>query len=173
MASADIPSHLITSLPGFSGSLPSKQYSGHISVDDANGRYLHYWFVESEKAPATDPVVLWMNGGPGCSSLDGYLYEHGPLHVDETAPLRAGVPALKLNPDRWNRIANIIFCELSLSLSLARSLSLCVCCLFVSPLARSLSLCVWVCLSLPLMYLLSSYAYYAPMDARRIGFGLA
>jgi len=109
VAYAAVPSDLITSLPGFSGPFPSKQYSGYMNAN--TGRHLHYWFVESEsKTAATDPVVLWMNGGPGCSSLDGYFYEQGPLHFvnnpDKAAPIQ-----LELNPYRWNSIANMIFLE--------------------------------------------------------------
>jgi serine carboxypeptidase-like clade 1 len=97
-----VPADEITSLPEFSGSLPSKQYSGYLQV--AQTTFLHYWFVESENNPTTDPVVLWLNGGPGCSSLDGFFYELGPFE------LKAG-GGLKLRPYRWNRFANMLFLE--------------------------------------------------------------
>lgn len=41
------------------------------------GKKLFYYFVESERKAWKDPVVLWLNGGPGCSSMDGFVYEHG------------------------------------------------------------------------------------------------
>ncbi len=41
--------------------------------------YIVFWYLaESERSPS-DPVVLWLNGGPGCSSFDGFIYEHGPF----------------------------------------------------------------------------------------------
>ncbi|VDK56630.1 unnamed protein product [Cylicostephanus goldi] len=46
------------------------------SVDD-NDLFLRY--IESENDPSKDPVVLWLNGGPGCSSLEGLFMEMGPF----------------------------------------------------------------------------------------------
>lgn len=42
-------------------------YSGYI--DASPTKHLHYVFVTSLTDPINDPVVLWFNGGPGCSSL--------------------------------------------------------------------------------------------------------
>jgi serine carboxypeptidase-like clade 1 len=108
--SAAIAGDLITELPGF-GKTPTPQYSGLIPVDEAQSQFLHYWFVESKNNSATDPVVLWMNGGPGCSSIEGYLFELGPLHFTGETDNSTGVPTLMENPSAWTNIANFIFLE--------------------------------------------------------------
>jgi serine carboxypeptidase-like clade 1 len=36
-----------------------------------------YYFVESEGNPGADPLILYMNGGPGCSGLNGFFYQIG------------------------------------------------------------------------------------------------
>ena len=64
-----------------------------------------YWFFESRNAPATDPVILWMTGGPGCSSEVALFGENGPCTVNangtDTVP----------NPYSWNSKANIVYID--------------------------------------------------------------
>ncbi|KAE8671014.1 hypothetical protein F3Y22_tig00112000pilonHSYRG00191 [Hibiscus syriacus] len=64
---------LVTHLPGFNGVFPSNNYSGYVSVGQKN---LFYYLFVSERNTGKDPIVLWLNGGPGCSSFDGFVYEH-------------------------------------------------------------------------------------------------
>jgi serine carboxypeptidase-like clade 1 len=54
----------VTSLPGLREAVHFSQWTGYIPVNEAHGRYLFYWFVESQRSPADDPVVLWFTGGP-------------------------------------------------------------------------------------------------------------
>lgn len=80
-----------------------KQYSGYLD-DNENDKHLFYWFFESRNDPKNDPVVLWLNGGPGCSSLTGLFLELGPSRIDENLKL-------VYNPYSWNANASVIFLD--------------------------------------------------------------
>ncbi|XP_039155655.1 serine carboxypeptidase-like 20 [Eucalyptus grandis] len=108
---------LITSLPGFDGTLPSEHYAGYVTtymyvtIDGSPGKKsLFYYFIASERNPSKDPVVLWLNGGPGCSSFDGFIYEHGPFKFHVGKP-KGSLPVLHLNPFSWSKVSNIIYLE--------------------------------------------------------------
>ncbi|KAH1158409.1 hypothetical protein AAZX31_11G098200 [Glycine max] len=84
-----------------------KQYSGYITVNETHGRALFYWFIEATHRPKHKPVLLWLNGGPGCSSIGyGEAEELGPFFPQDSSQ-----PKLKLNPYSWNKAANLLFLE--------------------------------------------------------------
>lgn len=101
---------LITSLPGFNATFPSKHYSGYVTIDEKHGKKLFYYFIVSERNPSKDPVVLWLNGGPGCSSFDGFVYEHGPFNF-KAGKTPDSLPKLHLNPYSWSKVSNIIYLD--------------------------------------------------------------
>ncbi|ONI29844.1 hypothetical protein PRUPE_1G217200 [Prunus persica] len=81
-----------------------QQYSGYVTVDEKKQRALFYYFAEAEIDPASKPLVLWLNGGPGCSSL-------GVGAFSENGPFRPSGEVLVRNEHSWNREANMLYLE--------------------------------------------------------------
>ncbi|GAA5886105.1 hypothetical protein JCM16303_000043, partial [Sporobolomyces ruberrimus] len=85
-----------------------KSWAGYLDVaESADGqpsRHFFSWIFESRSDPKNDPVVLWVNGGPGCSSFTGLLQELGPCKAQKHGdPIR--------NPHSWNSNATVIFLD--------------------------------------------------------------
>nr|CAD1829725.1 unnamed protein product [Ananas comosus var. bracteatus] len=96
----------VINLPGQPNSPPISHYSGYITVNEVHGRALFYWFFEAQTLPHERPLLLWLNGGPGCSSIGyGEAVELGPLKVK-----RFGT-GLEFNEHAWNKEANLLFLE--------------------------------------------------------------
>ena len=95
----------VSSLPLY-GVPPTPQWSGFLDASSGGnqGTFLHYWFAEAENNPAEAPVVLWLNGGPGSSSILGMLQENGPLIINSTG-------GLMKNPYAWTKLANLLILE--------------------------------------------------------------
>lgn len=76
-----------------------------ISSDPNETRELFFWFFPSANPLATDEIVLWFNGGPGCSSLSGLLTENGPFLW------QAGTLAPVPNSYSWTNLTNVLWVE--------------------------------------------------------------
>ena len=91
---------LVKSLPKYeyNGTL----YSGYLSASPR--KQFHYLLHLADTEHDSKPLVLWLNGGPGCSSLYGWLTENGPMmyHKNKT---------FTKNEYSWNKEANMLYIE--------------------------------------------------------------
>jgi carboxypeptidase C (cathepsin A) len=67
---------------------------------------IRYAFFPSLSDKTKDPVLLWLTGGPGCSSLLATFHENGPFTFEP------GTKKLSVNPQTWNKRASLLYLEL-------------------------------------------------------------
>ncbi|ETV86045.1 hypothetical protein H257_02534 [Aphanomyces astaci] len=89
-------------LPRF-GNVLEKQYAGLVTVNAAEGN-IFYWFFESRTNPTSrdTPVIVWLNGGPGASSMTGLLTEMGPYRINSDG-------SLSRHPHSWTALGHMLF----------------------------------------------------------------
>jgi len=78
-------------------------YSGLVDIDASDD--IFYWWFESRNAPDTDPLVLWLTGGPGCASEVALFFENGPYMFG------ADKKTLNGNAFSWNNKANLLYVD--------------------------------------------------------------
>jgi carboxypeptidase C (cathepsin A) len=94
----------VPEMPGMGAFDDFGLFSGYVNIGDTS-KMLHYVLVESQNNPSTDPLLVWFNGGPGCSSMLGFLQEHGPYSM------ASGTDYFTPNEYSWNREANVLYIE--------------------------------------------------------------
>ncbi|KAK4777566.1 hypothetical protein SAY87_017753 [Trapa incisa] len=97
----------VTTLPGYSGTLPFTLETGYTEVGEIE---FFYYFIHSQGNPGSDPVLLFMNGGPGCTGLNGLIYQIGPLNFNIT-DYTGGLPSLIDEENAWTKTSSIIFLD--------------------------------------------------------------
>ena len=95
--------YIVHSLPGAPDPL-LKMWAGHIEVTPEHHGNLFFWLIQNRHIAQRQRTVIWLNGGPGCSSMDGALMEIGPYRVKEDGTLR-------LNDGSWDEFANVLFID--------------------------------------------------------------
>jgi len=81
-----------------------KQHSGYFTFGKHKKQYF-FWMFESRNDPVNDPTVMWLTGGPGCSSMTGLLFENGPCKVTPDGK------STTLNPYSWTAKANVMWVD--------------------------------------------------------------
>ncbi|KAG1672516.1 hypothetical protein FOA52_002825 [Chlamydomonas sp. UWO 241] len=103
------PPREVTHLPGYSGEFRSKHLTGYINVDKDHGKHMFYYVVQSEGSVKNDPIILWLTGGPGCSGIDAFIYEHGPFSFGFSAD--GSDVELTENAYAWSKSATMIYVD--------------------------------------------------------------
>ena len=93
------PSDLVTDLPDYP--YQNQMYSGYLTVSTTKS--LHYIYHTAHQDGEHLPLLIWFNGGPYCSSLDGWAEENGPCYIEGNKFVK--------NPYSWNKLANVLYIE--------------------------------------------------------------
>ncbi|KAL3424776.1 carboxypeptidase S1 [Phlyctema vagabunda] len=80
-----------------------KSYSGYVDVSE--DEHIFFWFFESRNQdPSEADLTVWINGGPGSSSMIGLFQENGPCGVDENGEVYN-------NPYSWSNASNMLYID--------------------------------------------------------------
>ncbi|KAK5937956.1 hypothetical protein PMZ80_009545 [Knufia obscura] len=84
-----------------------ESYAGTLSInnDTSSPNQLWFWFIPSDNPAASDEITIWLNGGPGCSSLDGLFQENGPFLW------QSGTYEPQPNPFSWTNLTNMVWVD--------------------------------------------------------------
>ena len=101
----------------YSGCMPGKRttivegafadassFNRHIGVNSEHHGNLFFWHFQNRHIANRQRTVIWLNGGPGCSSMDGALMEVGPYRLKDNEHL-------VYNDGAWDEFANLLFID--------------------------------------------------------------
>ena len=88
----------------FNGLYKDDIFAGYLQTAIKGNEYF-YIYMPAQNKDANAPIMLWLNGGPGCSSLFGLLGEIGPVTSDNFAN------EFKVNDYSWNKEVNLLVIE--------------------------------------------------------------
>merc|ERR1719223_150033 len=83
---------------------PYPSYSGYFNVDQQYGSNLFFWFFPAQNNNSDAPLIMWLNGGPGATSMYGLFAENGPFSVNEDLELVA-------RNTTWNQQFHIVYVD--------------------------------------------------------------
>ncbi|KAH7488162.1 Pheromone-processing carboxypeptidase KEX1 [Phytophthora ramorum] len=95
---------VVQNLPGLDPKAKVTHHAGRIALDDGDKNFIFYWHFQAARDPDKAPLIIWLNGGPGCSSIQGLFLGNSPFKlVDEST--------IGKNEHSWHEFANLLFVD--------------------------------------------------------------
>jgi carboxypeptidase D len=114
-------STLVKSLPGLHGDNYGQSYAGYIDLEDGASSQMFYWLFKAKSYSTTSsstsdekPLIIWLNGGPGCSSMIGQFLEVGPLMLTPDGKIEENIYS-------WTNVADVLFVDQPLGTGLSHT----------------------------------------------------
>ena len=96
----------VTSIPLLPAGVAVASYAGYFTVDEPTDSNLFYWMFEALHAdPRSAPLLVWLNGGPGSSSMYGLFAEHGPFYLSPDGS------TLEMRNVSWVNDFNVVYID--------------------------------------------------------------
>jgi len=86
--------------------LDENYYTGFLPIPQKGSMF--FWLFEARNKPSEVPLVIWLSESPGCSSVISIFYGNGPYRINPDDN------TLRSSPLSWNKIANVLYVDLSL-----------------------------------------------------------
>ncbi|KAK5690911.1 hypothetical protein LTR97_012074 [Elasticomyces elasticus] len=97
--------YFVKSLPEIPQNFMTEMYSGLIPIDENDPSRALFFVFQPRIGDPVDEITIWLNGGPGCSSLEGFFQENGYINWGW------GQHAPEINPYGWPTLSNILWVE--------------------------------------------------------------
>ncbi|KAH8159966.1 hypothetical protein CIB48_g8281 [Xylaria polymorpha] len=91
-------------LPGAPEGDSTKMHAGHIEISPEHNGNMFFWHFQNRHIANKQRTIIWLNGGPGCSSEDGAMMEIGPYRMLDN-------DSLQYNNGSWHEFANLLFVD--------------------------------------------------------------
>ncbi|KAG1712106.1 Cell death protease [Phytophthora capsici] len=95
---------LVQNLPGLDPKAKVTQHAGRIALHDSDKNSIFYWHFQAAQNPTKAPLIIWLNGGPGCSSLQGLFLGNSPFKLVDDSTIGK-------NEHSWHEFANLLFVD--------------------------------------------------------------
>ncbi|RLM01047.1 hypothetical protein CFD26_108916 [Aspergillus turcosus] len=102
--SLDVSQFEVSSLPD-SPTLP-RSWAGRLPIPETDeGNSIFFWLFEAQNSSYDENLIIWFNGGPGCSSLIGLMTGNGPVLFD------GSTTHLIQNPQSWTKLGHVLYVD--------------------------------------------------------------